>query len=317
MAAKLDTSPHSIPDRSELTVPDSEIEAVIARQARKVLDIRSPEWQQERLKEISTRKLGWRRLVRRWLSSGRNARQQGEVRSSYEQHWEHKDALTRYVVGLENRTLCVEWRDKGMHLQPQGLRHVHLLYLMRAIEKTGAKSVLEVGFGNGNLLLTLAARFPQVALNGVELTESGLAIAKDMQTSDVLPPEFIAASPAPLLDATAHRRVSLTTGDARSLPFADRSIDLVYTRLALEQMEAIRHKALSEVTRVAARTVVLIEPWRDFNSKEPARSYIHRQGYFAARVKDIEKYGFKVVLASEDIPQKVQFNAGPVIAFRT
>lgn len=295
---------------------DAAIDHVLEKFARKTLATHSSEWASERAKEISTRRLGVRRWLRRVLSSGRNARQQDEVRTGYESHWAQKDALEHYVVGLNERTLCVEWRQKGMLLAPQALRFVHLLYLMRAIEVLRPRSVLEVGFGNGNLLLTLAARFPEIEFHGVELTDSGLAIAQEALAKEVLPPRFIESSPEPLLDTSAHRRAHLQTADASELPFGDLEIDLVYSRLALEQMEAVRHKALSEMTRVAANAVVMIEPWRDFNLEDPGRAYIRRQGYFAARVKDIESYGFKVVLATDDLPQKVQFKAGPVVAIR-
>ena len=311
------TSPGSqVSTASEFGLTDAAIEAVVKRSLRKSFGIATAEWRVERAKEISSRRLGLRRWIRRMLSSGRNGREQTEVKSGYEGHWTQKDALERYVAGLDQRALCVEWRDMGMHLAPQALRHVHLLYLMNAIEVLRPRSVLEVGFGNGNLLLTLAARFPEVAFHGIELTESGLATAQDMQHRDELPAAFVDASPEPLRDTSAHRWVRLQTGDARALPFADGEIDMVYSRLALEQMEAIRHQVLSEITRVTAKAVVLIEPWRDFNLDGPGRDYIRRQGYFAARIKDLKGYGFKVVYATDDLPQKVQFKAGPVVALR-
>ena len=113
-----------------------------------------------------------------------------------------------------------------------------------------------------------------------------------------------------------HRRVELMVGDARTLPFPDRAFDLVYTRLALEQMEQIREAALREIARLAARAVVLIEPWRDFNQRDPGRAYVRRMGYFAGHVADLRRLGFEVKLSTADIPQKVQFISGPVAAVR-
>ncbi len=297
-------------------VPDRAIEEVLRCYTRRTFDTTGPEWQEERARSISTRRLGLRRWLSRLLVSGRNARNQGEVRSGYETHWTQKDALERYVIGQEERVLTVAWRHRGMQVAAQVLRHVHLLYLMRAIEALEAKSVLEVGFGNGNMVLTLAPLFPEVAFSGVELTQSGLAIAQALQAQPVLPASFAGCAPSPPRDLTAHRRVDLRIGDARALPFPDQYFDLVYTRLALEQMEAIRHEALREVTRVARRAVVLIECWRDFNRDGPGRDYVRRQGYFAGQVADLENHGFRVVLATDDLPQKVQFSSGPVIGLR-
>ena len=81
-------------------------------------------------------------------------------------------------------------------------------------------------------------------------------------------------------------------------------------------MEEIRNQAMEEVARVAAKALVLIEPWRDFNIGGPGRDYIRRQGYFAAKARHLERFGFAVVYASDDIPQKVQFSSGPVVALR-
>jgi SAM-dependent methyltransferase len=297
-------------------LPDAAIEDVLQRYTRKIFDTSSQEWRDERVRHIGMRRLSLRRLLRRLLASGRNARDQAEVRSDYEAHWDAKDALERYVMGQDERMLCVAWRDRGMMVAAQTLRHVHLLCLMRAIEAVEAQSVLEVGSGNGNIILTLAGRFPAVSFSGVELTQSGLAIARALQEQPTLPASFAERSPAPLMDLTAHRRVQLSNGDARELPFPDKSFDLVYTRLALEQMEAIRVQALREVTRVARRAVINIECWRDFNRDGPGRAYVRRQGYFAGRAADLEKHGFRIVLATADLPQKVQFNSGLVVALR-
>jgi SAM-dependent methyltransferase len=303
-------------DAKSFKLPDAAIEEVLRRYTRRTFDTTTPEWQEERARSISKRRLGLRRWLSRLLLSGSNARDQVDVRSGYEAHWEQKDALERYVVGQDERVLTVAWRDRGMQVAAQVLRHVHLLYLMRAIEAVRAQNVLEVGFGNGNMVLTLAPLFPEVSFSGVELTQSGLAIAQALQEQPVLPAPFAERAPAPLRDLTAHRRVDLKVGDARALPFPDQSFDLVYTRLALEQMEEIRHEALREVTRVARRAVVLIECWRDFNRNGPGRDYVRRQGYFSGKAADLDKLGFRVALATDDLPQKIQFSSGPVVALR-
>ncbi len=301
---------------ADFAVPDDAIEAALRRHVRKTFDVGDLAWREELAKAIGTRRLGLRRSLRRVFASSRNARDQSDVRAGYEGHWEQMGALERYVVGLDERTLCAVWQNRGMHLAPQALRQSHLLYLMRAIEVLTPRHVLDVGFGNGNIILVLAARFPGVAFNGVELTGSGLAIARAMQSQIALPPSFAERSPEPLQDLTAHRGVELSIGNARALPFPDRAFDLVYTRLALEQMEAIRRHALREIARVAGRAVVLLEPWRDFNLRDPGRAYIRRQGYFSARISDLTNYGLEVMFSTADLPQKVQFNSGPVVAMR-
>ena len=70
-------------------------------------------------------------------------------------------------------------------------------------------------------------------------------------------------SPEPLLSRTAHQKITFMQGNAAELPFPDRSFDLVYTVHALEQMDEIAPKALSEIARVAKKRVIFIEPFRD------------------------------------------------------
>ena len=300
---------------ADFTVADASIDAVLRRHVKQEYDTDDPAWLEHETKEISTRRLGIRRWLRRIMMRGRNAREQAEVRSSYEEHWNNAPTAD-HIASMDDRMLAVRWHRRGMLVAPQALRQVHMLYLMRAIQMVQPRRVLEVGCGNGNVVLTLAARFPGIAFAGIELTISGIAAAREVQMLPELPASMVDGSPEPLLDMTAHRTVNLQRGDAGELPFPDRSYDFVYTRLALEQMEQIREKALGEITRVAGNAVVLIEPWRDYNLTDPGHAYIRRMGYFTGKAMDLEKYGFKVVMSTEDIPQKVQFNAGPVVAVR-
>lgn len=301
---------------ADFSVADSAIDAVLQRHARQTYDIADPVWQGRQAKEISARRLGWRRWLRRLVVNGRNAREQIEVQNTYETHWALAATVDEYVAGLNERVVCVSWGRQGYIVATQALRQVHMLYLMQAIEVLKPRSVLEVGCGNGNVVLTLAARFPEIKFVGVELTPAGVAAAQAMQALPELPASFVSGSPEPLRDLAAHRTVDLRVGNAAELQFPDNSFDLVYTRLALEQMELVREKALKEIARVSANAVVLIEPWRDYNLNDPGRAYVRRMGYFTGKISHLAKLGFKVVMSTGEIPQKVQFNAGPVVAVR-
>jgi len=300
----------------QFAVDDTLIDSLFTSHIREEFDIRDPAWKKRKAEQISRRTLGRRQWLRRMLRMGRNAAEQADVREVYENHWTLAESLEQYVEGLNGRSLAIEWRQRGFIASPQILRQVHILYIMSAIETIDAKRVLEVGCGNGNTVLTLAARFPGVSFSGVELTASGINVAQATQALDELPGGIANNSPLPVRDLSAHKKADLRVGDARALPYSDRSFDLIYTRLALEQMEQIREQALSEIFRVANRAVVLVEPWRDYNMSKHARAYIRRAGYFAGRIKHLEKLGFHVVFETKDIPQKVQFVAGPVVAFR-
>ena len=64
--------------------------------------------------------------------------------------------------------------------------------------------------------------------------------------------------------------VEFRQGNAAALPYPDRSFDVVYTILAVEQMESIREQAMREIVRVARSHVVMIEPLMDSN-RDPLR----------------------------------------------
>lgn len=298
-------------------IDDLVIAELLARHTKQKFNILDPIWKQLAQKEISSRRLGIRRWLKRMLSSGRNAREQTEVQSGYEVHWNLVDSVDKYISDLNDRTLAVEWRECGYIVAPQVLRQAHMLYLMRAIEVLKPKRVLEVGCGNGNVVLTLAARFPSIEFAGLELTRNGVAIGQAVQELSELPSSFVQSAPEKLIDITAHQAVTLQVGDASAMPFPSNSFDLVYSRLALEQMEQVREKALKEIARVTKRAVVLIEPWRDYNQKSPGRDYIRRMGYFSAKISDMRKFGLTVIMDTQNIPQKVQFNAGPIVAVKS
>jgi hypothetical protein len=117
-----------------------------------------------------------------------------------------------------------------------------------------------------------------------------------------------------LLDPTAPRRLSLRQGSADALPVPDKSVDVVFTVLALEQMERVRGAALNELARVARRHVVMIEPFADWNAEPHRRGYIVRNDYFASTIDGLRDSGLRPIVATVDMPNKLSFRAGLVVA---
>jgi ubiquinone/menaquinone biosynthesis C-methylase UbiE len=123
-------------------------------------------------------------------------------------------------------------------------------------------------------------------------------------------------APLRLVDPTAFRRIRFLQGNAICLPFGDRSIDLVFTVLAVEQMERVRHRALQEIARVARRHVLMIEPFRDVNDSGWPRRNVIRRNYFRGRIANLSGYGFQPLLAIRDFPQEVFLKVCAVLAER-
>jgi hypothetical protein len=98
------------------------------------------------------------------------------------------------------------------------------------------------------------------------------------------------------------------------LPFSPKSFDLVFTIQALEQMEAIREEVLSNIASASAGYVAMFEPFADWNSSLGRRAKIKMSNYFAARIDDLPSYGLLPVFATDDMPMKVNYGVGLVVA---
>jgi len=155
-------------------------------------------------------------------------------------------------------------------------------------------SALEVGCGFGWQLRAIRRRHPEKRIVGVDFSFSQLRRG---------------------LDYLNGSRVSLGQADARRLPFADGTFDLVCTSGCLIYMHAsVLPAALAELTRVARRSVVLLEYARE-HMDSPARRVLmegadwHGHNYTPA----LAQAGLRLVnafrcLAFERHPDRVPFS---------
>jgi hypothetical protein len=214
----------------------------------------------------------------------------------------------------DTRRSWFEWRTRGVQARTIGYKRVVHLYLARAIEWLQPESVVEVGFGWGINLLTLAVQFPQVRFGGIELTEAGVRTAQVLAAGEDTPRLLDGFVLERVRDASALGRLDLRQGRAETLPWPDKSVDMVFTVLALEQMDRIRESVLGELARVARRHVVMIEPFREWNADGPRREFIRRFDYWSGAMADLPAFGLVPIAATIDMPQKLTFRAGMVIA---
>ena len=116
--------------------------------------------------------------------------------------------------------------------------------LNQALPTVAPLRVLEVGIGEGEVAERVAQRFPNATVIGLDLPDA--VLAQEWRTRDI----------------------TAVFGDITRLPFPDRAFDLV---MAIEVLEHVPHpdRALAELTRVAARDVVVSVPreplWRIAN----------------------------------------------------
>jgi len=242
-------------------------------------------------------------------------RSEQAVKQIYNRQWTPEAALARLDLAAGTADPIV-WRDRRYFANSLGTKRVHLLYLMRLIEMLRPSRVLEVGSGTGQNLFILAAQFPDIAFTGIELTEAGYRTAEAIREAETLPEALRNFSPLPINDAAAHRGVQLNQGSAAALPFPDRSFDLVYSVQALEQMESIRHQALSEIARVCTGHVAMFEPFAEWNQTPIRKDRIAARQFFSGSTEDLAKYGLRCVLTTDDMPTKNNYGIGLVVAAR-
>ncbi|MCC6849319.1 MAG: class I SAM-dependent methyltransferase [Deltaproteobacteria bacterium] len=239
-----------------------------------------------------------------WLGRGKR-RDQGHIASEYDQAWARK-RLAPYEMDPRPRAGAAwQYGDEVMFATSAAGARARLLVLMRAVALLRPASVLEVGCGNGLNLLVLACRFPATRFAGVELTDGGVATARAVQEETELPAVLRRFAPEPLFDSAAHRRVDFRRGSAAELPFAADAFDLVYSSLALEQMEEIRGRALGEMARVAAHHTLMLEPFWDCNDRGLRRDYLLARDHFRGRIDELPRHGLEPTLVTDDLPGEI------------
>ncbi len=273
-----------------------------------------PEWRahmKRRKKKIVIK--GARRLITRWLPSGQ--RRESEILEEYDQVW-GGDTYARYDLDRKpDRLSPWEWQGELLLAATVGATRFRQVMLAAVIDAVKPRRILEIGCGNGINLLLAAGRFPNVEFHGLELTSVGYEAAKRLQRDHETLPLFLQKfAPEPPVDPAAHRRIHFHRGSAAELPFADGEFDLVYTVLALEQMERIRQKVLNEMARVTAAHAFNIEPFRDVNAEGWPRWNVFRRDYFRGAIDELAAFGLRPIWATDDYPQESFLKTAAVLS---
>jgi SAM-dependent methyltransferase len=293
----------------------SEIESAVAPYVTKRMAASSGEWREIFGREARKEKKIYRKQrIRSLFPWAKHARPQTLVSDHYETHWsEIPWPRTKDPKADEKAIVCV-WGEEGMLIRRYGRKRAHHLLFARLLRELNVKTALEVGAGNGINLLIMATLFPEIQWSGIELTEAGVQIGKSIQNEPRLPSVLQDFSVEPVRDATAHSRVTLQQGDASRLPFADRQFDLVFSFQALEQMQAVRDKAVAEMSRVTSQYVICTEPFLDFNQSEIQKHYREARGYLNLAAAEFPSFGLQPFFQFGDWPHKLNLGVGLVAA---
>jgi SAM-dependent methyltransferase len=255
-------------------------------------------------------KRAWRRAIGAKNGVRRNKQ---VIAGEYESTWSRGYAAYDLSVGCRKPE---PWllRGEGFLADRSGVPRFRNLILAAVIRTLKPQRVLEVGCGNGINLLLLASQFPEIAFCGIELTEAGNRVARELQRANSLPPALASYPLIPGVDPLAFRRIEFMQGDATDMPFTDGEFDLVFTVLSVEQMERVRDKALAEIARASSGYVLNMEPFAEANRSLLRRVHIFGRDYFRGTIPDMARYGLDPIWATMDFPQEVQLGAALVLS---
>lgn len=171
-----------------------------------------------------------------------------------------------YVHAMKNTPQYVEFKRQYVDALFQELQQLQLV-----------DSILDAGIGEGITLAPLLDKFTDdIKSFGVDISWSRVSYAKDW------------------LIQQGHTSTSLCTGNLTELPFADNSIDLVFTSHAIEPNLGNEKPILEELYRVAHKYVVLLEPSYEL-ADEQARARMDKLGYCRAIERSCKELGYKVI----------------------
>jgi SAM-dependent methyltransferase len=251
------------------------------------------------------------RLAMRVLSGGR--RDADAVRKEYGSAWAAGHA--RYQPDRrEPKFSPWMWRDERLLFDAAGAQRFRTLLYAGVIERLRPKRVLEVGSGDGINLLVLAGAFPGVSFTGLELTENGLAAARRALSTPSTTLWLNTYSSLKQRDERAIERLRFVQGTATHLPFCDGAFDLVFTALAIEQMEQVRAEALREIARVTGGHLLTLEPFREVNAVGFRRLNVIGRDYFRGSINDLPTFHLMPEWATADFPQEVFLGAALVLS---
>ena len=176
-------------------------------------------------------------------------------------------------------------------------------------------SVCECGPGTGQHLVFLASRNKDTNFVGLDYSKFAIETANNAlkrQKLNLHLPDVLEPLNSRELDEISHR-LSFTCCSADNIELPDKSIDLLFTFAALEQMWEIREEVFAEIRRVTKSYVIFYEPFLDDNDFY-GRLFLRCGNYFRHYQSDIEQYGFKVIKSFNIFPTKPTFNYSMVVA---
>lgn len=254
-----------------------------------------------------------RRAISRSLF-GRRDRDEAYVLSVYKKHYDKSGDLELDIIAskseLFRRNDCVE------HFPSQEYKRELIKNVSAAISRFEPKSILDMGCGRGFFVMALAVLHPSISkVRGIELSPSGVAYAHKLIANPPIETLKILTGLSDLIirERLKNRDIEIIQGTIRSLPYADNSIDFVYSNSVIEQFPRDYMLPFQEAYRVVSKVALFSEPFREAEPNILRRLHLKNLDYFNASYHEVEKTGFAVHSFSVPTLQKFAFNTGVLV----
>ena len=240
-------------------------------------------------------------------------RSQNFTKERYERIWNANQILQHFDIKSNNFSLH---KYKNIFLAHSCLTtKIQQNLIINKIKELNPSLVLEIGCGPGITLRLLSDIFTEINFYGIDQSIEGIKYANN-QKKNSIDPIFKEKLNFQFKNITNNPKLKFDTQDAKSLKFTDKTFDLVFSNLALEQMDNIKYDVLSEMKRVAKKYIIMIEPFKDLN--KTGLRYLHHTSkqYFNLNHMDIKDDNFEIIEFYDQFPALLSLNYGMLILKR-
>ena len=238
-----------------------------------------------------------------------------EKKDEYEEIWMSKNLEKDFSTGLPYKShatrIIVDGRIKMA--TRWSLNAIIIIIIASKIRELKSQSVIEAGSGNGINLIALAAIFPDVDFLGLELTHAGvvasISAARDINVVRNLV-GFVYGNQMAEKITFPLNNIHFKQCDL-SKQIKHEKNDLIYTSLALEQMDQVFDKVFPHINGMIERHCLFFEPFLEFNTYE-TKKVLKSKGYLYRNFgKEMHKLNHSgdIFLLPKNI-NKVKFNFG-------
>lgn len=238
-------------------------------------------------------------------------RSQSFTKERYNRIWNKTDLYDYYNPKFKNNLSIHSFKKKYFLSSNSLTTRVQQYLMIDKINEFKPLKVLEVGCGQGFQLLLLSRLFPKISFIGIDQSEVGINFANSFKNE--LLDEILTKPLDYKFNDVKEDNLEYSIQDAKKIKIESNSVDLVFTNLALEQMDNIKFEVISEIKRVSKKYIILIEPFKDLNDK--GIKYLHHSAkrYFNLRYNELADNNFKIVEYQNSFPNLISLGYGMLV----